>query len=507
MKKELSAKRMKRSRIGGLIRGTANILTAVLMFMALPAEANAEVPYETYCYNYYSETVAQPHVYLYNSSLTFGNLEKGLKNPQDMFVKDGSIYIADTDNSRILKVDLTGRLLLEIKEAADASDPLSKPQGVFVTDEGGIFVADSGNGRILEYDAEGHFVRAIGRPVTELIDPSVVYVPQKVVVDKDGRIYVTAYGINMGLLEFNMDGVFQSFMGAAQVSVSPFEYIWKNYFSTKEQRARMASIVPTEYSNIFVDKENFIYATIGNLSREDMMNGADAVRRLNPTGKDILRRLGHYPINGDQYRSADGNWSSFMDIAATDYGCYFILDSANGKVFGYDYDGNSLFVFGRNGYREGNVQNAVAIGIDEDASKLFILDYKLNSILIYGITEYGEHLLNALRLNDLGDSEGSIAEWREVLRLNGNSEFAYTGLGKNFLAEGDYKTAMAYFKSGNNRKYYSKALYYHRKHLMEKNFGKIMLVLAAVILIPLAFITVKKLKKWKGEVECAMQEN
>ena len=356
-------------------------------------------------------------------------LSKGID--KCLFIKGNDIYIADTDNSRIVKTNTSGELIFEIYSADGEEDLLSKPQGLFVTEEDHIYVADSGNGRLVEYDENGKYLRQIGRPVTDLIDPSVIYTPQKVVVDKDGRIYVTAYGINMGLLEFNIDGDFQSFMGAAQVSVSPFEYIWKNYFSTKEQRARMATIVPTEYSNIFVDKSNFIYATINNLSNEDMMNNADAIRRLNPTGNDVLRRLGHYSIIGDLYRSEDNKWSSFTDVAATDYGCYFVLDNANGKVFGYDYDGNSLFVFGRNGYREGNVQNAVALGINDDASVIYILDYQLNCILTYSITEYGKHLLDALRLSDSGDSEGSINEWKEVLRLNSNNEFAYTGLGKN----------------------------------------------------------------------------
>ncbi len=486
---------------------TALFVTALTLTVTGPSVVKAEVPYDTYSYNYYSEDVKQPHVYLYDETYDFRNFSTPLKNPQDMFIKDGFFYIADTDNSRIVKTNAAGELLLEIKSARDKDDRLSKPQGLFVTDEGHIFVADSGNGRLVEYDEDGAYLREIGRPVTDLIDPEVIYVPQKVVVDKDGRIYVTAYGINMGLLEFNMEGDFQSFMGAAQVSVSPFEYIWKNYFSTKEQRARMATIVPTEYSNIFVDKDNFIYATINNLTTEDMMNGADAVRRLNPTGKDILRRLGNYPILGDLYRSEDGKWSSFIDVAATDYGCYFILDNANGKVFGYDYDGNSLFVFGRNGNREGNVMNAVAIGLNSDASVMYILDYRLNSILSFKLTDYGRHLLEALRLNDIGDSEGSIREWQEVLRLNSNNEFAYTGLGKSFLANGEYKKAMEYFKNGNNKKYYSKALYYHRKELMEKNFGKIMVILAVIILIPAVVTTVKKIKRWAGEVRCAMSKN
>ncbi|MBO7632845.1 MAG: NHL repeat-containing protein [Lachnospiraceae bacterium] len=483
-------------------------IVSLLAFAGLmaPTAAKAEVPYETYSYNYYSETVAQPHVYLYEETYTFDGFETPLKNPQDMFIKGDDIYIADTDNSRIVKTNAAGDLIFEIYTAENEGDPLLKPQGIFVTEEDHIYVADSGNGRLVEYDENGEYLRQIGRPVTDLIDPSVTYTPQKVVVDRDGRIYVTAYGINMGLIEFNIDGDFQSFMGAAQVSVSPFEYIWKNYFSTKEQRARMATIVPTEYSNIFVDKSNFIYATINNQSNADMKNKADAIRRLNPTGNDVLRRLGHYSIIGDLYRSEDNKWSSFTDVAATDYGCYFVLDNANGKVFGYDYDGNSLFVFGRNGYREGNVQNAVAIGINEDASLIYILDYQMNCILTYSITDYGRHLLDALRLSDSGDSEGSINEWREVLRLNSNNEFAYTGLGKNFLANGEYKKAMEYFRNGNNKKYYSKALYYHRKELMEKNFGKIMAALAVLILIPIIVTVVKKIKKWAGDVKCAMSE-
>ena len=107
--------------------------------------------------------------------------------------------------------------------------------------------------------------------------------------------------------------------------------------------------------NIFVDEKNFVYATISNLSDEDLMNGADAVRRLNPTGTDVLRRLGNNDIIGDLYSTSDDeDWSMFTDIAATDFGAYFILDNAGGKVFCYDYDGNSLFIFGGKGGKAKN---------------------------------------------------------------------------------------------------------------------------------------------------------
>lgn len=469
--------------------------------------AYADVPYQTYSYNSWGEGVVQPHAYLYSGKLTSKEFGTTLNYPQDLFIYQNEIFIADTDNSRILKMSDSGEILMELTCAESMDDPLNKPQGVFVTDEGHIYVADTNNGRIVEFDSDGSFIRAIGRPVTDLISDTQEYRPTKVVVDHTGRIYAIAYGINMGLVEFNRDGRFQGFMGAAKVSVNAFEYIWKNYFSTEEQQARMQTIVPTEYSNIFVDQEDFLYATISNLSDEDYMEGADAIRRLNPTGKDILRRLGSNPIIGDLYSNKDSDWSVFSDVCATDYGCYYILDSAGGKIFAYDYDGNSLFCFGAVGNREGMMQKPTALGITENADKIYVLDSLLDCILIYDITEYGRCLLSALELNSKGDSQGSNQEWQKVLKLNANCELAYIGLGKTYLKEGNYRKAMDYFKLGNSRKYYTKAFYYYRKTVMEDNFSKLMAGIIAVVLLVMVIYWVKRLRRWVGEVRCTMSKH
>ena len=450
------------------------LMVGLLLFGTVLSEASivwADMPYDTYSYNYWGEEVKDPHVYLYSKTLSSATSDMSLSYPSDMFLQDSFIYIADTGNSRILVTDTEGSIIREIISAKDSEDLLKEPQGVFVTDEGHLYVADTGNGRIVEYDENGIYLREIGRPVTTLIEDSQEYMPTKVVVDNAGRMYVIAYGINLGLVEFNAQGEFQGFLGATEVSVSMFEYIWKNYFSTDAQQLRMETIIPTEYSNIFVDDEDFIYATINNLSSEDMLSGADTIRRLNQTGKDILRRLGKNPIIGDLETTTFGyDWSSFVDVTATEYGCYFLLDKTDGKVFAYDNDGISLFAFGRKGIREGNFQNPIAIGMSEDEKTLYVLDNTLNSILVFEITEYGEHLLNAIRLNNLGDAEGSTAEWKEVLKLNSNSERAYVGLGKTYLTEGRYEEAMECFEFGNNKEYYSKAFQYYRKEQMEKYF-------------------------------------
>ncbi len=484
------------------------VLCAAVMFSVLLGTgtevAKADVPYDTYSYNYWGKEIKEPHAYLYTETLD----GLGLNYPSDMFLHDNLIYIADTGNSRVVVADAEGNVKISFYTAKNDTDFLKEPQGVFVTNEGHLYVADTGNGRIVEYDKNGSYVREIGRPETNLIDASQSYLPTKVVVDSAGRIYVTAYGINMGLVEFNYEGEFQGFLGATQVSVSMFEYIWKNYFSTEAQQIRMETIVPTEYSNIFVDNEDFIYATINNLSSEDMESGADAVRRLNQTGKDVLRRLGTYDPIGDLATTTFGwDWSSFVDVAATEYGCYFMLDKTDGKIFAYDNDSVSLFAFGRNGIREGNFQNPVALGLGAEEKTIYVLDNMLNSILVFDITEYGEHLLNAIRLNNLGDAEGSTREWQEVLKYNSNSEMAYVGLGKTYLAEGQYEKAMECFEFGNHKEYYSKAFQYHRKELMEQYFPAVVIIVVLLVVVAAFWKKGRNYRKWIGEVKCYVERH
>ncbi|HCA69623.1 MAG TPA: hypothetical protein DEP17_04190 [Lachnospiraceae bacterium] len=490
-----------------ILSALAILLSATVLVSGNTKVAYADVPYETYSYNFWGDDVLQPHAYLYSKTISSKDFKKALSYPQDMFYFEDALYIADTNNSRILKLSLEGQVLMEITCADGAEDLLNKPQGVFVNTDGNIYVADTDNSRIVEYSPEGRFLRKIGRPESDLITDTQEYKPTKVVVDKAGRIYAIAYGINMGLVEFNHNGEFQGFMGAAKVSIRAFDYIWKNYFSTKEQRARMQTFVPTEYSSIFVDNENFIFATISNLSEEDYMEGADTVRRLNPTGTDILRRLGNYPIIGDLYSTADSNWSVFSDIYATDYGCYFILDSAGGKIFAYDYDGNNLFCFGKTGSREGTVQNPSALTLSDNHDKIFVLDSIQGNILTFDITEYGKHLLMAMKTNYIGDSETATREWQEVLKANANYELAYIGLGKAYLKNGEYKKAMDYFKLGNSRKYYTKAFYYYRKMVMEENFGKIMTFIIITAVLILIFVWIKRIRRWVGEVRCSMSKH
>ena len=104
------------------------ILAAVLLFLTLGQSVSADMPYESYNFNYYGEEVLQPYTYLYTGSLTATEFGTSLSYPNDMEIVDGLIYVADTGNSRILILDMSGAVQMEITCADGDDDPLSSPQ-------------------------------------------------------------------------------------------------------------------------------------------------------------------------------------------------------------------------------------------------------------------------------------------------------------------------------------------------------------------------------------------
>jgi hypothetical protein len=102
--------------------------------------------------------------------------------------------------------------------------------------------------------------------------------------------------VNKGLMEFSADGKFEGYMGASSVRFKWSDYIWK-LISTNAQTSQMESFVPTEYNNVAVDPDGFLYVTNSVFSEEELQDGsAYPVRRLNLKGTDILNYylMGNY---------------------------------------------------------------------------------------------------------------------------------------------------------------------------------------------------------------------
>ncbi len=145
----------------------------VLVTGLLPAYAE-DIPYDTYNYDYWYDIFRTPAAYVpdgtvLGTDLTWNGANLGaFLEPQDMFVApDGNIYVADTNNHRIVVLtnDLRGVVnVISGFDNAGLQDCFNKPTGVCVTEDGSVYVADNQNQRIVVLDKDGKLLRIIEIP-------------------------------------------------------------------------------------------------------------------------------------------------------------------------------------------------------------------------------------------------------------------------------------------------------------------------------------------------------
>ena len=463
------------------------------------AQSVDDVPYYSYTYGFeQGNTIISPHAYLPGETIYLSGLGKKLFEPEDMFItKTGTIVIADTRNNRIVEFDSDGKYKREMSSfyniAIFGEDILNTPKGVFVSDNGDLFVADTVNARVLWFDSEWKLRKSFIYPATELIDRSIDYLPVKVACNTQGRIFILAQNINQGIIEIDQEGKFVGFLGSAKVKVNVSDLFWR-ILATDKQKQRMTLFVPSEYNNMSLDEEDFIYCTTAAVSEADLYAAAmnrstddryAPVRRINPSGTDVLKRAGAFPPQGDLWTK-----SVLVDVTVRDNGIYSVLDSAMGRVFTYDINGNLLYVFGQTGERNGTMKEPVSIGNIGDT--LYVLD-KSGALYKYFPTEYGNAIHAAVRKQNLGEFTAAHELWKETLKYNQNYELALIEIGKTQLRQGAYADAMVNFKDGSNRGWYSEAKKLYLNQSMDRNFNRIALGFFIAILGILMIIFRKKL--------------
>ncbi len=190
--------------------------------------------------------------------------------------------------------------------------------------------------------------------------------------------------------------------------------------------------------------------------------------------------------------------SKLVDVTALENETYFAIDRMRGRLFGYDSQGNLLYAFGGVGNTLGTFQMPSAL--DHIGNDLYVLDSRSNNLTRLVLTEYGRLINSALGAYQKGDYDLSADYWREVLRLNGNYDLAYLGIGRSLLRQERYEEAMDYFEVKYYGKFYSKAFKLWRKEWIEDHIGWFIVGLLVLIIVPK---TIKKVKKIKRE---AMEE-
>ncbi len=461
----------------------------------------------TYGYDYWGDVQASPDAYRVTAvidsvSLGLDGLNGVRMNrPQSLFVRNDDLYIVDKDNNRILQVKCQGEsfTLTRVIDRISGCDPATfkSPYDVFVDEEDNIYVADYGNNRVVMADKDLNWIKEFTKPSDPTFDQNMDFLPKKIVVDVAGRLYAMVTNVNKGLVKYEADGTFNGFIGANKVTVSMGEYIWKRYFQTQAQRDASASFVPTEYENLYIDKEGFIYATTTTFSEYDLKwDNAKPIRRLNGLGNDILIKNDWYPPIGDLWWvEGDSTYfgpSRMTDITVFDNDIYVTLDRIRGRLFGYDSQGVMLWAFGTRGNIEGAFTSAISV--EHRGYDLFVLDQMENSVTVFTPTEYGLKIYDAIAKYQDGLYDESAEVWREVLKQNSNYPLAFRGIGLAVLRQDQYKEAMEFFKMAHDQENYGRAFKLYRKEWIEKNVWWLFAGLALLLVVPLIIGRNKKMK-------------
>lgn len=481
--------------------GRISILLMVLCIVgSFPVSAGE--PYENYIYDNAGEKQAEPQAYYPKLQITGSSLGIGdFSSPEDCCVgPDGKIYLADSGNNRIVVLfeDFTVEKIIEGFENQGTWQTFSSPTGLFVTDKNELYIADSGSRRIIVLDNTGKMLQAIERPADRLLDTASDYIPQKVAVDKYGRIYVVAGGVNQGIVEINSDGSFFGFFGAVTVDTS-FAQVLKRAFSFSGLENLLDFIttvasVPTEYSNIDIDSEGFVLGTVSIINTNETIRAEQFIHRLNPKGADVLIRSEVNPPIGDKPYYYDGKWvaSQLIDIVSCDNGVYSVLDAKEGRIFTYNNQGQLMYVFGGLGTELGTFGNPTALDITVD-NQYLVVDDEYGTVTIFSPTDYGAIVTSAVDAYANRKYDSARENWQKALKYTASSELVYDGVADSYFRMGDYESAMTYYRYAHNHEGYSSARKYYRNEWLNSHFG----LLAGVVLTIVALWALWKIIKWQ----------
>jgi len=490
------------------------VLALTMILSVFTVGAGASSAYQTYTYSIGGAALYSPDAYVASQVVNAGDMgiEK-LNNPTDMISdSDGRIYIANQGNNEILVLDRYYKKIYTITNFINDkgnADSFNKPEGVFVvagdpTDEnnvnGELWVCDTVNERLVVFDRlTGEFKKIVDKPSSQLFDSERPYEPIAMSIDQYGRIYVVSRSHYEGIIVMDPYGVFVGYIGAQQVSISPWEILWKK-IQSDTQKKLSTQLLSSTFNNMTITPKGFIYVTTDQIEDSSVENAIKdhakkgdymPVKLLNPAGEEIMRRNGFWPPVGEINFSTDKTdeiygVSKITDVAVGPEDTWSIIDEKRQKIYTYDFNGNLLFAFGDKGLMLGSITSIEAITYQGDI--LLALDKGgEGSIVVYERTMYGDMLINAIAAENDLDYNYAIECWEAVLQRNSNFDAAYVGIGNALYRSGKYQESLEYYETAYDTENWSNSYKEVRKEWMADWILLILVLIIAVIVLVAKF--------------------
>lgn len=472
-------------------------LVCLIWLAAYPTIASADVPYMTFSKDSYNRTIRTQPAYaptgVIASDIYIDNGEgekvySPLKRPQDLFIdRNDHIYIADTDNNRIVHFNQEGEFIREIKVP---ESPLKSPHGVFVTDIGDIYVADTGNKRIVKLDSSGKLQQQFNRPASQLIDESFIYEPTNIIIDRRGFLYIVSKGSYQGIVQLEPSGEFYGFYGTNATEVSLMDRIRRQFY-TKEQLSRQVRLLPTTISNIDIDDQGFVY-TVSSSDKEQ-------VKKLNIRGENIWKGKS-FKLRNFSGNSNPSTQQQLADLSVDRDGNITLIDKARNYVSQYDASGNLQFYWispPSSGTATLGINRSPVAVATNSKKELFILDDSLNLAQVLKPTEFGAAIHQAYSLTQQGKYQESEQYWQKVIKLNAHFTPTYNGLAQAAVNREDYEAARELYRLGGNAQGYSDSFWQLRLQWFQQNFSHFANLGVALLVAYLIVSIVKRRYKLK----------
>lgn len=498
-----------------MIKNAARFLSVLLAFICLASSAFGvaaispaeQIPFESYTYwdDIGEERKAVYSRPMYETDILIDALSLGIKpfsTINDVFTDGKKVYILD-NAARIVVLNANYELLGEIGhiKGGDGTDyDYTGAQSLYVHSDGSIFICDTDNARVLRANPDGTLKDIYVVPESSLIPESFVFKPLKTVMDSHGYLYVLSDGSYYGALLYAPDKTFTGFYGANDVTsniATAIKTVFERMFTNNVKKSASARNLPYSFVDIVIDKNDFVYTATGKTSTYDKKG---QIKKLNPgTGNNIMDSE-DTDFTDDGFNTTFNNGTQIdqdiVGLAVNDSGFVYCVESQFGRVYLYDRACRMLTAFGGGlgqGSQKGTFSAANAIALN--GTDVLVSDKLKNTVTVFKITDFGKKVLGLI--DDTLDGKYTECKegWEEVISLDRNFQPAYSGLARAYLTDGEYKEAMKLAREGYDRETYSLAFEFHRKDLMREYFWLIFLVVIVVIAAVVTLIIISSKRK------------
>jgi predicted membrane-bound mannosyltransferase/sugar lactone lactonase YvrE len=326
-----------------------DVAQQIWKYGALPTQQTTEIdPYK-------GKTITLTADHIIDSS----NLSSPMNAPRSLaFATDGSFYVADSRNHRILHFDPSGMLINQWGSPTgnDPNNPnpsappstFNEPWGVAAGPDGSVYVTDTWNHRVQKFTADGQFLKMWGT-FGQGSQQDAFYGPRGIAVDAQGRVYVVDTG-NKRIVVFDADGNYVTQFGTAGLDPAQFD----------------------EPVGIAIDSQGVIYITdTWNQRIQSFTASADGL---------TFTPLKQWDVVGWNGQSLDNK----PFIAVDNKGYVFITDPEGYRVIEYTTDGQLVQTWGDYGTDATTFGIAAGIAVDPEGH-IWVTDAGNNRIMRFSL--------------------------------------------------------------------------------------------------------------------------